>query len=1024
MKTCLVYFFVAMIGTVSAQEVLSNTVAVLDFTMENPAADTGDWTAGVADYVELALEKQNIPALERRNIRLVLGERDLQAHALLSATTLSQARLPPVNFFVSGNVDRPAANEFVITISIIRADSATVESSLTRRGTYPADWLPAIESLAKEAGARLQIAKPEQPKRSEFEMMTWLPEAALPFFKGLEYYGRGDFASAAPWFRHSYEKDKHFDIARHWEARAYTKLNLFSLAEALSDGKTNDTRVTSDLKRPVTAIVASGKISTAGRAAFLQALAQSGQFELFDPASIGATAREIDLQLTGQMAAPLDGRSVWLVVDDLIFLDAPEKGSLVARQQNLISGELQQQVKVETSDPDEAGCAALAKAFLQNKKPATESSPGEESLSQPPEPSRQDQPEVALAKTLRLVQAAPDDARRWVGLADCYGDRGFKALLLNEAVNAIDRNRKQPEAAFWLASALWRKREMTKRIYHEPAARYHATNSLTKDFSKLLEWFPASVEARSLVEVTNQGEGSYTYVTPRDRSYLGAVFTNMGVHPRPSSTTVAPVHAPVVTDAQRLSRLNDYLREGRTAPAWQLANSLRTPDGSSVQPQVRAIYDNLLRTVSLENSSFDEFNAAIAAKQSQRTMELGRALLNCISRRQRADVIRKCGELIKEEKGVPEQLKFVFAEAQKYRDDFLLDPVTGGPGDNVEFQVIENTGLVMKVIGGPDREYERMVGEVAETAHGLPSSDLTTRIFEDIRNDKTLPVQKRLTAAYDLAMQEQAQGRDFEALELLKDVLARTEGTGMPLVRNDRWSETIERAAFEALRKIRIYADTGVDICDCCGKIPDAPPQKPANFEEMNRLLGQLWKQQIGEAGTNNPPIKQQLLARKEELLPTILYKLQTDQEVSHMLSFCGALGTNALPALPVIMKIIHRGEPFQDYNNALYALGSLGRSAACAKPLLILAGENSENGNFGYALKRIGPAPRRVMPLLAQLLYHKNPEICKLAASTVIETADLDKNRFNKIPDDQLVASIRKWWEEDGSSQSWGADP
>jgi len=246
----------------------------------------------------------------------------------------------------------------------------------------------------------------------------------------------------------------------------------------------------------------------------------------------------------------------------------------------------------------------------------------------------------------------------------------------------------------------------------------------------------------------------------------------------------------------------------------------------------------------------------------------------------------------------------------------------------------------------------------------------------------------------------------------------------MPLVRNGHWSETIERAAFRALLKIRIYADADVAVCDCCGKIPAEPPQMPANFEEMNHLLGQLWKQEIGEAGTNNPPIKQQLLARKEEFFPTILFKLRTDQEVSHMLIFCEDLGTNTLPALPVIMQIIHRGGPFQDYNNAFMALGSLGRLAACAKPLLILARENSDNGNISYALKQIGPAPRQVMPQLAQLLYHKSPEVCKMAARAVIETADLGKNRFNEIPDDQLVASVRKWWEDDGSKQSWGADP
>ena len=77
----------------------------------------------------------------------------------------------------------------------------------------------------------------------------------------------------------------------------------------------------------------------------------------------------------------------------------------------------------------------------------------------------------------------------------------------------------------------------------------------------------------------------------------------------------------------------------------------------------------------------------------------------------------------------------------------------------------------------------------------------------------------------------------------------------------------------------------------------------------------------------------------------------------------------------------------------------------------MILARENANNGNFNYALKSIGPAPRRVMPLLAQLLYHKDPEICKLAAMAVMETADLGV-QFQNLSEEQQVVQIRQWWE------------
>jgi hypothetical protein len=369
-------------------------------------------------------------------------------------------------------------------------------------------------------------------------------------------------------------------------------------------------------------------------------------------------------------------------------------------------------------------------------------------------------------------------------------------------------------------------------------------------------------------------------------------------------------------------------------------------------------------------------------------------------------------------------LGFLFNEAKQYRKDFLLDltdPAKEVPANDIEYQVLENSTLVQPVIYGKDYGYEPLMGKVAEMAHALPPSDLTKNIQEYLRDDSSLPLEKRLTAAYDLAMLEQAQGRTFEALDLLKDVLRQTEGTGLPLRRDNIWSQSIESAAFDALRKIRVYTGANVDVCDCCGKVPPEPPQKPANFEEMNQKLDQLWKQQIGEAGTNLPPIEQQLLADKENFFPAILYKLRSGQEVSHTLIFCSDLGTNALPALPVIMQIIHRGEPFQDYNNALMALGALGKAAGCAKPLLILARENADNGNFNYAFKRIGPAPRLVMPQLGSLLYHKNPEICRLAAEAMLETARLDRKQFKGANGEQQVVMVRKWWEEAGASQNWG---
>jgi hypothetical protein len=110
----------------------AGNVAVLDFKVENPTPNAGERVAGLEDFFEVALQKQDVPVLERRNIRLVLSERALHSSGLLSVETLSEAKLPPVDYFVSGSVAFPGASDFTLTISIIRADKATVAFTVTR----------------------------------------------------------------------------------------------------------------------------------------------------------------------------------------------------------------------------------------------------------------------------------------------------------------------------------------------------------------------------------------------------------------------------------------------------------------------------------------------------------------------------------------------------------------------------------------------------------------------------------------------------------------------------------------------------------------------------------------------------------------------------------------------------------------------------------------------------------------------------------------------------------------------------
>jgi len=584
---------------------------------------------------------------------------------------------------------------------------------------------------------------------------------------------------------------------------------------------------------------------------------------------------------------------------------------------------------------------------------------------------------------------------------------------------------------------------MTRRIFYIPTATRLAPNPLTNDFARLLEWYPDSYEAMNLVEVTNHGGGSYVYTEIKDGRYLDSVFNHGSGRPPPpvpkpstidAAGPVAPV-APVVTDEERVAILNKYLQNGNNARAWLVVNSLvgvmcdsfYRPQTDPAKQQAELAKQKLLVTAAREAQIYGTFLADCNPLQAQAARETGEKLLNCVFRRLRLEVILRLGQIIKDSQGLEASINFTMAQMEQFKDDFEFDPITRQPAEQAQdfYFILEfqepNWPHFDPPNYDPNLQYAVVMGDLAEQAQDNARPDLSEKIFQGIWQNEALPLKNRLTAECDLAEAEHLQGRNFEALEKLKEVLQRTQGTGLPVARNNFWtSEQVEGLAFGLLRKVRIYAEAGGDICDCCGKVPDEPPQKPANFDEINRRLAELWKQQIGEEGTNLPPIEQQLLADKDNFFPTILYKLRTGQEVSHTLVFCSDLGTNALPALPVIVQIIQRGEPFQDYNNALYAVGALGPAASCAKPLLILARENDDNGNFNYAFERIGPAPRRVLPELAQLLYHKNPAICKEAADAMIETAALDRRQFKDLSSEQQVVMIRKWWEDEGSKIDW----
>jgi hypothetical protein len=892
---------------------------------------------------------------------------------------------------------------------------------------YPTEWLSAIDSLAKEAGGRFRSKVQPSASRSEFESLTWLPEAALPFFRGLEYYARGDYPLAAGWFRTASGKDPRFDQARLWEARAFRQFGFPELAEFALAATRKGAGIgrTSSAELPVVTVIAPEDVSVANRAAFVNALARSGRFEMFEPQAIGATAREMDLQLTGQMAAPLNERSVWLVVDSMVFLEMAD-GKLRARQSDLLSGRLLRQATVPANGGGEQDFVRLAADFLkvseaEDARPAV--ALADENIVAP---QAGDRAEVVFGKVLRLAKAHPDLARPWIGVADFYGDWTPRMLLLDRAIATIEADPTQPDAPFLLTSALWRKRYMLRRAYFYPGSTGYQENPLTNDFALLLKMFPDSTEAQTLDEWTHKA-GSYTYSHPKgkDTRYLRDAMYGAGGPDK--SATVGDDKPPVsVGENEWLARLKRNREQGHNAQAWMQANWGVPPLSSGAKAEVDRINAELLQIARREDAQFKEFNAVVERGEWARPLELGQELLRCLFRTQRLAVIEKCGALLKATRGCEAQVNFLLTQLERYKEDFNFDPVTGQPRtETVDFRFdpgTERPGSWANL--SPDLSYANVLNGVLENEMACGNLEWTAKVYAALKHNEALPLRNRLTAQFDLARVRYDQGRAFEAVELLQELLQHPDIANAPQARGGGWTSVmLEPTAFELLKKVRLFADPEVDFSDCCGELPQPPLPKPKNLDEMNRWFGELWSRVRGGVGGDNRSIKQELIERRAEALPAILYNLQERRDAQQMLMFCSVLGTNAAEALPFVVHYVCATDshPGSIYNNALAALSNIGKPAGCALPVLILASEGSASlFNVTAALGRVGTAPPRAMPYLARLLYHKSHSVAEKAAKAMVKTAGFKGPSFGERSGEELVRAVRNWWEQDGSRQDW----
>jgi hypothetical protein len=538
----LVLVFLSSVGALHGE---SPQVAVLDFKMENGTNGNGDWTVGLADFIEAGLQREGVPTYDRRYVQLWLAERNLNRSALMDLPTLQQAQLPGMEFFVRGAARTVATNRFALTLEAVRANDAVIAAAVHAEGRYPQDWLSALERLIREMAGKLRQTQPAAGKVPPVRSITWMPESSLWFFQGLECFANGDAAQAVVAFRQARRWDEQFRLAWLWEARSYRCLGFEAQARrVLEAAHLSEKPVGKAGREPVYAVVSGGGIAPEEKQELERALSGIGGLAVLDPRWIGATAREADLQLTGQMTARTTAGNVWLLVDHLVFLEKTggANPTFRARQQNVLTGKVENQAEAKSGTNSLEQLARKLRDQGRRLRVAEERSPMppkaiQTAFSLPVNPS-----EVELARCLNRVAGNPTDVRALLAAADAcrtwetevifnpagnQRERGVewrvREEFLAQAIEAIRRNPSQKDASFLLASALWRQRYTPE--YGIWAGGFSGT-PLREQMRPLLELFPDSADATNLSETITENAVHNRRSMPTDRSYLQPVIAS------------------------------------------------------------------------------------------------------------------------------------------------------------------------------------------------------------------------------------------------------------------------------------------------------------------------------------------------------------------------------------------------------------------------------------------------------------------------------------------------------------------
>lgn len=225
----------------SAVKANRNSVAVLDFQPVDGQAKADRWALGLADFMTATLHQHGVVMLERRDLRYVLAERKLHRDNLTDPSRQIHLKLPWVKYLMRGQIrDLKKNGRFELGVQISEARTALEVARFIERGNYPGDLATAIERLAKRVAERLQMAAPLTqcaPPRPGF---TKIPEVALIYFRAITHLAEGRPEFAIGLLDQALQQDPSFVIAKVWQVRAFERLGLAELADAVREDLASD----------------------------------------------------------------------------------------------------------------------------------------------------------------------------------------------------------------------------------------------------------------------------------------------------------------------------------------------------------------------------------------------------------------------------------------------------------------------------------------------------------------------------------------------------------------------------------------------------------------------------------------------------------------------------------------------------------------------------------------------------------------------------------------------------------------